>query len=234
VRALLLDIEGTTTPVEFVLGTLFPFARARVRAFLEERREDPEVRADLALLRQEHERDPERPPAWDDTPAAATAYVHWLMDRDRKSTALKSLQGRLWQEGYRAGQLRGQVYEDVPRAFARWRGQGRRLAIFSSGSVLAQRLLFVSTPAGDLTPFLEACFDTTVGAKTAPASYLRIAEALALEAERILFLSDTAGELDAARAAGRWTGLAVRGQPPAAGGPPRVETHDEVFPGPPG
>ena len=107
-------------------------------------------------------------PQWRDDAAAVVAYVHWLMDRDRKSTGLKSLQGKIWEEGYRAGDLKGEVYPDVPPALERWRGQGIDIAIFSSGSVQAQRSLFSNTAAGDLTRFIRAYFDTTTGPKNAP------------------------------------------------------------------
>jgi len=233
VRVILLDIEGTTTPVEFVFETLFPFARERVRGFLEDHGGEPEVRADLALLREEHAREGPEPPPWHESPAGVTAYVHWLMDRDRKSTGLKSLQGRIWQEGFEGGRLQGQVYPDVAPALARWRGQGRRAAIFSSGSVLAQKLLFRSTPAGDLTRYLDGYFDTTAGPKASPASYARIAAALGEEPPALLFLSDVVAELDAARAAGLATGLAVRDDAPAPQGHPRVDSFDAVFPAPP-
>ena len=104
-----------------------------------------------------------------------TAYGAWLIDSDSKCSAWKSLQGKIWREGYRTGDLRGEVYPDVPPAFARWSRQGKTISIFSSGSVLAQKLLFGSTAAGDLTGFLSAYFDTTTGPKNAPESYLRIA-----------------------------------------------------------
>jgi enolase-phosphatase E1 len=226
----LLDIEGTTTPVDFVYRTLFPFARERAQAFLEERWADPDVRADVARLRAEHAAEPAGAPPWNDSPAGAAAYLHWLMDQDRKSTGLKALQGHIWQEGFAAGRLRGEVYPDVPPALERWRAQGRRLAIFSSGSVLAQKLLFGSTPAGDLTRFLHAHFDTTTGAKGAPESYARIAAALAVLPPAVLFLSDVAAELDAARAAGCVTALVARGEVPAAAVHPVVRSFGEVLP----
>jgi len=235
--ALLLDIEGTTTPVDFVTRVLFPYARERVKDFL--LRRASEVRDDLALLRSEHAADrgadPSPPPWRDGAPAesldSAVAYVHWLMDRDRKSTALKALQGRIWEEGYQAGHLRGQVYPDVPRAFARWRAQGRDLAIFSSGSVLAQKLLFSRSEAGDLTPFLRAYFDTTTGAKVQAESYRKIARALGQAPEAVLFLSDVTAELDAARCAGMTTALCVRvGNPPPSPDHPAVRSFDEVLP----
>ena len=228
VRAILLDVEGTTTPADFVTRVLFPYARERVAAFLERRREDPGVGDDLARLRDERETDARAghgPPPWTD----GVAYVHWLMDRDRKSTGLKSLQGKIWEEGYRRGSLVGQVYPDVPRAFQRWRSEGRTIAIFSSGSVLAQRLLFGRTAAGDLTPFLAAHFDTATGAKGDPESYGRIATALQSAPADVLFVSDVTAELDAARAAGMRTALCVRGEGrPACGGHPIARTFDEI------
>jgi enolase-phosphatase E1 len=232
--AILLDIEGTTTPVDFVTRVLFPYAREGVAEFLTRRGAEPDVQADVAGLRAEREADERAgasPPVWrEDAPTdSAVAYVRWLMDRDRKSTALKSLQGRTWEEGYGAGHLRGQVYPDVPRAFARWRAQGRDLAIFSSGSVLAQKLLFSGSEAGDLTQAIRAFFDTTTGAKNDPESYRKIAAALGQAPAAVLFLSDVTAELDAARAAGLATGLCVReGNAPPAADHPVVRTLDEV------
>ena len=233
VRALLLDIEGTTTPIEFVTGVLFPFARAHVDGFLQAHANDEGVRSDVARLRSEHagdERARPAPPAWNEE-AGAAAYVRWLMDQDRKSTGLKALQGRIWEEGYRSGAIQGDLYPDVPAAFARWRRQGRDIAIFSSGSVRAQKLLFAHTPAGDLTPFLCAYFDTTTGPKREARSYTAIAGTLGLPAAEALFLSDVVEELDAARAAGMATGLCVRaGEPPAGATHAVVYTFDDVCP----
>jgi enolase-phosphatase E1 len=218
IQAILLDIEGTTTPIDFVLRTLFPFARQRLEQFLLQHESEPSIREDVAALRMQHRADVAEqlnPPRWlDDSPgaelASASAYGAWLIDRDSKCSALKSLQGKIWQEGYRTGDLRGEVYPDVPVALARWSRQGKIICIFSSGSVLAQKLLFGSTAAGDLTGFFRAYFDTTAGPKNAPGSYLRIAQTLALEAPNILFVSDVAKELDAARDAGMQTMLCVR------------------------
>jgi enolase-phosphatase E1 len=213
--AVLVDIEGTTTPIRFVYDVLFPYARRNVRAFLARRGGESEVAHDLAALRREHAAEPptERPPAWTDTSEpldAATAYVHWLMDRDRKSTALKSLQGRLWEEGFRTGELRSEVYDDVPAAFRRWHARGQGPWIFSSGSVLAQKLLFGHTRAGDLTPLIHGYFDTTTGPKKDAGTYGRIATAIGVPPADVLFLSDVAAELDAARQAGMRTALCVR------------------------
>ncbi len=152
------------------------------------------------------------------------------MDRDRKSTGLKSLQGKIWEEGYRSGELRSEVYPDVAPALERWRGQGIEIAIFSSGSVQAQRSLFTNTVAGDLTRFIRDYFDTTTGPKTAPESYARIAAALERSTSEVVFVSDIAAELDAALTAGMQTALCVRkpGAAPAAGLHPVVHTFDQL------
>lgn len=212
-RAVLLDIEGTTTPVAFVYETLFPYARARLKEYLAAHSQQLDVAADIARLRSEYVADREAgldPPEWNTDADSAAAYLAWLMDADRKSTGLKAIQGRIWEEGYRSGQLRGVVYDDVPRAFERWRAQGKVIAIFSSGSVLAQQLIFAHTNHGDLTPFLTAYFDTTTGPKRSPDSYRRIAAALGFETQEIIFYSDVAEELDAAREGGMHTALCVR------------------------
>jgi enolase-phosphatase E1 len=239
-HAILLDIEGTTTPVEFVYEVLFPFARRRVGEFLGRHQLTAEVCADVEALKAEHRADDEagrEPPAWlEDTAASqvesATAYVYWLMDRDRKSTALKSLQGKVWKDGYLSGELKGQVYADVPPAFARWRAQRRSIHIFSSGSVLAQKLLFAHTDEGDLTVYLDGYFDTNTGAKNERASYERIGAALKSHSNEVLFVSDVTAELDAAREAGMGTALCVRPGRPAPGprGHAIVNTFDVIFP----
>ena len=191
-----------------------------MREFLERHWDDPEVQADVARLQVEHA----------DDPAAVVAHVYRLMDRDEKSPGLKSLQGKIWEEGYRTGELRGEVYPDVPPALERWRREGIDVAIFSSGSVQAQRSLFTSTAAGDLTRFIRAYFDTTTGPKTAPDSYTRIAAALERSPSEVLFLSDIGAELDAACTAGMRTALCVRppGSAPAAGTHPVIRTFDDL------
>ena len=211
VRAILLDIEGTTTPIEFVHQVLFPYARARAKDHLSEH--------DIAALRAEHRAESlQDAPPWNpaDERGSAEAYVYWLMDRDRKSTALNELQGRIWEAGYRAGELKGkgELYADVRPALDRWRHAGKRVAIFSSGSIQAQRNLFANTIAGDLSPFLSGYFDTTTGPKRDEQSYRRIATELSQRPEHVLFVSDVTAELDAARRAGMQTALCVRGAPP--------------------
>lgn len=218
IRAILLDIEGTTTPIDFVFKTLFPYARTRLNQFLLEHGNQADVHEDIKALRNQHASDTAEnlhPPRWMDGPpilelGSAAAYAVWLIDRDSKCWALKSLQGKIWQEGYAKGELWGEVYADVPPALARWAREGKIVAIFSSGSVLAQKLLFSRTLAGDLTKYLRAYFDTSTGAKNSPQSYTRIAKALAVEPPAILFVSDVEKELDAARAAGMRTALSIR------------------------
>lgn len=241
IRAVLLDIEGTTTPISFVHQILFSYARLHVKNFLAEQFDSAEVLADLAKLRHEHAVDLEQglkpPELFEGTRDAEidslVEYVNWLIDRDRKSTGLKSLQGKIWKEGYRNGALKAQVFADVPPAFERWRHAGLSINIFSSGSALAQRLLFAHTEAGDLTNFIDNYFDTTVGSKQDSDSYQRIAAALNLRASEVLYISDVAGELDAAKATGVQTLLCVRpgNQPqPSAERYKRVESFDVLEP----
>jgi enolase-phosphatase E1 len=152
------------------------------------------------------------------------------MDRDRKSGPLKALQGRIWEQGYATGALKGEVYPDVPEAFVRWTAGGVRIGIYSSGSVLAQKLLFANSTVGDLSRFLSGYFDTGVGAKRDAASYRRIVEALDIAASRVLFVSDVVTELDAAREAGLATLLSVRppARSPASSAHRAVESFDQI------
>jgi enolase-phosphatase E1 len=237
VRAILLDVEGTTTPLAFVADVLVPYARSHLRHHIE--RHALEYASLIEQLRQEHAIDcsaDQNVPIWVDAPdsrrlESALGYLEWLMERDRKSTVLKALQGRIWEEGYRRGQLQGQVFADVPAAVGRWRAQGLDIGIFSSGSILAQQLLFRHSAAGDLTPFLRWYFDTTTGAKTDATSYRRIAAAMAIPPEAALFVSDIVRELDAARTAGMQTRLSARpgnSPPPAEHGYTVVRTLDDI------
>jgi enolase-phosphatase E1 len=217
-NVVLLDIEGTTTPVDFVYQTLFPYARKRLADYLSQNFSEDDMQPILAQLFDEHSRDVAAnlapPPLASQSPEThmetAAAYLHWLMDRDRKSTPLKSLQGRVWQQGYETGELLSEVFADVPEAFLKWKSWKKELAIFSSGSVLAQKLLFAHTVAGDLTKYLSAYFDTNIGAKREAESYRRIAEALQHPPQEVIFFSDVVAELDAAESAGMQTVLCLR------------------------
>lgn len=239
IRAVLLDIEGTTTPIAFVHEVLFSYARSQVRRFLTKHFGSAELLADLQQLREEHATDVRQnlqPPALVEEPRDAeidslAAYISWLIDRDRKSTGLKSLQGKIWQQGYNDGTLKAELFADVRPALERWRRAGLKISIFSSGSSLAQKLLFAHTAAGDLSDLIDNYFDTTLGSKTDVASYHRIASALNLPAQDILFISDVVPELDAAGAAGMQTLLCVRPgnhSQPSADRYRKIQTFDEI------
>jgi len=241
VRVVLLDIEGTTTPMTFVHDVLFPFARTSLPGWCRANVGSERYRQVLQRLAEEHAADRragDPVPEWrDDTPAdtdrSLQAYVLWLMGLDRKTTGLKLLQGLIWEEGYRSGALRGDVYPDVPVAMRRWRSAGIAPAIYSSGSELAQRRLFGSTIHGDLTTLIAGFFDTTVGPKQAASSYDEIASRLAVRPARILFVSDVTVELAAAADAGCGTVLSLRpgNRPqPDANAYPHIRTFDEILP----
>lgn len=200
VTGVLLDIEGTTTPISFVRDALFPYARELIGDFLASHATEAEVVAELAeVARLAPGEDP------------ATVLRRWI-DEDRKATPLKTLQGLIWEEGYASGALHGAVYPDVAPALRAWTAGGVRLAVYSSGSVAAQKLIFGHSVAGDLSGLFSAFFDTRIGPKREPDSYDRIAIALTLPAAELLFLSDVEAELDAARAAGLCTCQLVRPQ----------------------
>jgi enolase-phosphatase E1 len=242
-RIYLLDVEGTVAPLTLTSEVLFPYARKHFSEFLRDNFGDPGVREDLMLLAVENqvESDLSSPrmmgaPGLDsetgDTSTAnqATdgplAYLLWLMDRDRKSTALKSLQGKIWKAGFESGELKGTVFPDVPPAFERWAANGK-VAIYSSGSVDAQKLFFRHSSRGDLAPLISGYFDTRTGPKMQPASYRAIAAAMSVEPGEAMFFSDVVRELDAAREAGFQTRLVVRpGNPPVDDphGHPSVES----------
>lgn len=225
VRGILLDIEGTTTPIAFVHDVLFSFARAHASEFLKNNMDSDDVRADVSMLYEEHALDVVNdydPPPLTEEIDSLGAYIQWLIDKDRKSTGLKSLQGKIWRQGYLDGRLKSQVFEDVAPALDRWRAAGLSVNIFSSGSVLAQQLLFAHTNAGDLTTFIDRYFDTKTGKKGEAESYRRIAAEMSLEPGEIVFISDVVDELDAAEEAGMKTLLSVR-----LGNPVQGPTHHQ-------
>jgi len=203
IQAILTDIEGTTSSISFVKDVLFPYARERLPAFVETHTDEPEVQHWL------HEA------AKEDGLVSATQQeiiellIAWI-DADRKSTALKALQGMIWKDGYESGEYRAHVYAEVPARLRAWHEEGKRLYVYSSGSVPAQKLFFAYSEAGDLTPLLSGYFDTETGPKRDAESYRRIASAIEVPASDILFLSDIVEELDAARAAGMRTTLLAR------------------------
>ena len=206
-RAIVTDIEGTTTPIAFVHETLFPYARAALPDFLSGTPRPAHVEAALAEARRL---------AGDETLSdrdTVAVLLQWI-DEDRKLPPLKTLQGLVWAEGYRSGQIRAPVYDDAAAALRAWYGEGIVLAVYSSGSVAAQKLLFGHSDHGDLTPLFSAWFDLETGSKLDRESYTAIAGALKLPPRDILFLSDNPGELAAAQHAGIAAVGVNRGNPP--------------------
>ena len=207
IRVILLDIEGTTTPVGFVYQTLFPYASRKLESFLREHLQDEEIQSLVQELSAQCDADARsglNPPEWivrqdEARLSSVVAYGQWLIARDSKCTPLKSLQGKIWQQGYASGELHGEVFPDVPIAFERWRRQGKVICIYSSGSVLAQQNLFRTTRSSDLTSYISAFFDTSVGAKTEPESYRKIADLLKYMPYQFLFISDAVKEIEAAQ-----------------------------------
>jgi enolase-phosphatase E1 len=204
IRALLLDIEGTVCPISFVQNALFPYARARLDRWVRAHPQDP-LLDEVARLA---ELEPQ-PRGALRIPALAAVLGAWS-DADQKITPLKSIQGRIWREGFDSGALVTPFYADVPGALEAWRKAGATIAIYSSGSIEAQRLLFGHATTGDLTPHLSAYFDTTTGPKREAASYAAIAKALRVEPAEILFCTDIAEEAQAAEAAGLRTRVIAR------------------------
>ena len=224
---ILTDIEGTTSSIAFVKNVLFPYARRELPRFVRQHGHDPEVRRWLDVVAAEH-----GSICSDDV--IAETLQGWI-DQDRKHTALKALQGLLWADGYASGQLQADIYPDAVTGLRRWHDAGHRLAVYSSGSIPAQKLLFAHTTAGDLTPLFSGFFDTEVGHKRDPDSYRLIADTLDRSPGDIVFLSDVVAELDAARDAGMQTVLVDRRadypEPrigDACNAHPRVETFDGI------
>jgi enolase-phosphatase E1 len=227
VRAVLTDIEGTTSSLAFVKDVLFPYARNALPGFV--RAHELELKA-LAGDRSA------AGATWDAIAATAgkahlttqetiDTLLQW-MDEDRKVTPLKTLQGIVWKSGYESGALQSHVYEDAVSALRQWHADGLQICVYSSGSIAAQKLLFSHTPYGDLSPLFTGYFDTTTGPKPESRSYEKIAESLRLPAGSIVFLSDHAGETQAAAAAGMQTVLVAREQ--TAAGADFARSFDEI------
>jgi len=227
IRAILTDIEGTTSSISFVKDVLFPYARRALPGFVREHGQEPEVRRWLDAVAIEHG-------SICSDEVIVETLQGWI-DEDRKHTALKALQGMIWDAGYRDADFTAHIYPDAAPALRQWHADGLPLYVYSSGSVPAQKLFFGHSDAGDLTSLISGWFDTEVGGKREAASYRAIAEAIGIPAGEILFLSDVVQELDAAREAGMQTRLVDRLQdyPQArlgadANGHERVTGFDQV------
>ena len=240
---LLLDIEGTTCPVSYVAEVLFPYARRQLLSFLTEHGTEPEVAQLVQQVQEAWAGNPhpeaiallasakaERQPISD--PAAVVPYLQWLIDQDVKLTPLKDLQGRIWDAGYKSGELVAPLFEDVPEAPQRWRQQGYSLAVYSSGSVPAQQLLYGHCQTGDLRPLFSHWFDTRIGPKQRRESYQAIAASMQVPVGEVLFISDALSELLAADAAGMAVLFSDReGNPARDGGSfERISTYSTLDP----
>ncbi|MDH5570464.1 MAG: acireductone synthase [Gammaproteobacteria bacterium] len=206
IKAIVTDIEGTTSSISFVHEVLFPYAREQMRQFICRSVQDGKASSHINDVRME---------VGDldmDLAAVADQLIRWI-DEDKKITALKAIQGMIWEQGYQQGDFKGHMYEDAVRFLKTWHQQGIQLYVYSSGSVQAQKLLFGHTEQGDLTPLFSGYFDTRIGAKTEAGSYRAIIQQLDLAASEILFLSDIEAELDAARETGMQTRWLVRDTP---------------------
>jgi enolase-phosphatase E1 len=208
IRAILTDIEGTTSSIRFVHDVLFPYAREHMAEFVRCNAEDVHVVPHLNDVRLAAGPDL-------DLEGITRQLISWI-DADEKVTALKALQGMTWEAGYRNGDFTGHVYPDAARQLRAWHAAGIRLYAFSSGSAQAQQLLFGHSDAGDLTPLFSGYYDTRIGNKLEPAAYHAIAADIGLPPQDILFLSDICAELDAAQATGMHTTWLIRDEAPDA------------------
>ena len=199
----LLDIEGTTCPVSFVAGTLFPYAAEHLGSFVKSHKDQAAVAELLTAAKESWKQDgnPEAQQLLAEPGADVVAYLQLLIRQDRKLTELKDLQGLLWAEGYASGDLKGPLFADVAPALRRWHQQGTVLAVYSSGSIAAQQLLYGHSTEGDLRSLFSHWFDTRTGAKQEVASYRAISEAMGVEGSKILFVSDSLLECEAAHTA---------------------------------
>ena len=207
IRAIVTDIEGTTSSLSFVKDVLFPYAAEKLPEFVRSHTDDPAVREQLVAVREQMGGAPE-------DEVVIGRLLRWIAE-DQKITPLKALQGMIWEQGYERGDFTGHVYDDAARHLQAWRARGIRLYVYSSGSVAAQKLLFAHTDHGDLTSLFNDYFDTRIGHKREADSYARIREQIGLDGTEILFLSDVREELDAAAEAGLQTVWVAREGTPA-------------------
>ena len=202
IKAIVTDIEGTTSSLAFVKEVLFPYARANLAEYVRRNIAQEQVKKILAATGQEIN-------AELDTEQSISQLIQWI-DEDKKVTPLKSLQGLIWEAGYQQGDFKGHIYPDAAENLKKWKAKGLDLYVYSSGSVQAQKLLFAHTDYGDLTQLFSGYFDTQIGGKKEPQSYSNIAKNIDIPPEQLLFLSDIKDELDAAKVAGYQTAWLVR------------------------
>lgn len=221
-QVIILDIEGTTTPISFVADVLFPYARDNVRKHLMSTYDTEETKDDIKLLRAQVQDDLEKgvlgsvpiPPddaGKEELIDSLVKNVEAMIKADRKITALKQLQGHIWRTGFENNELQGVVFDDVPEALKKWDANGIKVYIYSSGSREAQRLLFGNTEYGDLRKFLCGFFDTTIGNKREARSYFEISQSVGVDKpSQILFVTDVYQEAVAAKSSGLEVLISIR------------------------
>lgn len=202
IKAIITDIEGTTSSLAFVKDILFPYARNHIAAYILIHEKEPPVQQSLLEARKLIGADLT-------TEQLIHTFIQWI-DEDKKITPLKTIQGLLWEDGYCKGDFKGHIYKDAVENLKKWKDLGIKIFVYSSGSIFAQKLLFGHTDYGDLNPFFTGYFDTTIGVKTSVDSYRKIASSIALCPDNCLFLSDIKHELDAAHEVGMHTIWLVR------------------------
>jgi enolase-phosphatase E1 len=221
IKAIVTDIEGTTSSLSFVKDVLFPYALAKLPEFVRQHQDEPHIKQLLADTCTEVG-------IGLDTEGAITQLIDWI-DQDKKITPLKALQGLIWEEGYRQGDFKGHLYQDAIDNLKVWKNSDISLYVYSSGSILAQKLLFGHTDSGDLRPLFSGYFDTTIGGKKEANSYRKIAGEIGYPAHNILFLSDIKEELDAAKTAGFQTVWLTRDHKPDVHAEhPQVGSFDDI------
>jgi len=221
IKAIVTDIEGTTSSISFVHDVLFPYAREHMADFIHSNAKDPIVVSHINDVKLEAGEDL-------DLDGVITQLVRWI-DADKKVTPLKALQGLIWETGYKNGDFHGHLYRDAYENLMKWHEQGIDLYVYSSGSVYAQKLLFGHTEFGDMNSLFKGNFDTHIGAKIDSTSYKHIVQAIGITADQILFLSDVEKELDAAHTAGMKTIWLVRDHAPdSSASHTQVESFDKI------
>ena len=204
IKAILIDIEGTVSPISFVKDVLFPYSEEKMEKFIKENKDKPEVKNILQQVQEIEEKDM-------DIDEIIQTLKRWIKE-DRKIAPLKDIQGFIWKEGFESGQIKAPLYEDAYRKMKEWKDKGYKLYIYSSGSVQAQKLFFSHTDKGDILDWFSGHFDTKIGNKKETESYRKIAQEIGLKPEEILFLSDNPDEIKAAAQAGMKVYRLVRPQ----------------------
>jgi len=206
IKAIVTDIEGTTSSLSFVKDVLFPYAREHLGEYLDSHAEERAVIEQIEAIK----RNSDGRLGNDATLEEVVDLLKQWIDEDRKTTSLKTLQGWVWEQGYSQGDFHGHVYQDAFNVLQQWHQQGVLLYVYSSGSVHAQRLLFGHSVFGDMTTLFSGYFDTQIGPKGDTASYQKISNRIDIAPNDILFLSDIVAELNAAQLAGMQTWHLIR------------------------